>query len=167
MRTNRYTRADTLISDSTSMVMHCEVTTGADGAVEAPSTRDFCPRDASGERDIRRRIVKYIPRHSLRLPISLFPILKRRILRVFAAFERERPRRSRDANRPACSRLLPALHLHARVDYMRVYLYYLPGAKKSRKFRSTCRGNRCHLFVRVLTLRKMQPVGSAAARRVR
>jgi len=53
-------------------------------------------------------------------------------------------------NRPTLSFLRDysaALYLHVCVNYMRVPLLP-PRGKKSRKFRSTCLGNWCHLFMR-------------------
>lgn len=41
----------------------------------------------------------------------------------------------------------------------RARLYYYGGLKKSRKFRSACRGNRCHLFVLPLLRFEGKPTG--------
>ena len=46
----------------------------------------------------------------------------------------------------------------ARASSERARPYYGLRPKKSRKFRSACRGNRCHLFIRFSVLKKMQPV---------
>lgn len=134
------------------MVMHREVTTLADGAVEARGTRDICRReDASDERHTHRQNRK-IPRHLFVALIDIF------IPDIQASYSK-RPNvsgLSGPADRtailvapPSGEREITGGATFARACglYACVYLYYLPEAKKSRKFRSTCRGNRCHLFV--------------------
>lgn len=60
--------------------------------------------------------------------------------------------------RPTCLRNTLYLTFARSVARARAHLYYGLGPKKSRKFRSACRGNRCHLFVRFFVLKKTQPV---------
>lgn len=63
--------------------------------------------------------------------------------------ERERPpwRKSTRPSVPSRNYSASAIFTRTRVDYVRVSLLF-PWGKKSRKFRSTCLGNRCHLFMR-------------------
>lgn len=90
------------------------------------------------------KIIKSCDTHRT-LSVSLFPVLNRRI-------ELDQTRTSfsrRKSTSPSFlgEITLAVLYLRARVDYVRVPSLP-PWGKKSRKFRSTCHGNRCHLFVR-------------------
>lgn len=125
-----------------------------DGAYRSPHSCNLGLQDATSERNICRK--KSCGTHRT-LSIFLFPVLNRR---TGTWTKRERPSRRKSTSPSFLGEItLAVLYLRARVDYVRVPLLP-PRGKKSRKFRSTCHGNRCHLFV--CSAFEMQSVDSSA-----